>query len=140
MFNRPSGEAVTLLFTAAFPDGQTRLAAEEVWGAMICAACFACYGELEVRGPTPVDAGPVSGPKVVSLTPIYLDGDELRRLRRYRQHCECEREHGREEERWSGFDFNCYFELCRCCGLKRSGAGRAGRRSFAGAARAACST
>ena len=103
-----------LRFTAASPGGATYPAFDEVWGATICPDCFTCRGDLEVRGPDPApDDGTERRPKEV---------------RRFHQRCRCEG--GSKEERWVAwpgtnvrFDFNCYLELCYCCGIQPTRSG-----------------
>jgi hypothetical protein len=82
------------------------LGVDQIGGATICPNCFMCRGELEVRGlARAADDCVVRKPKDV---------------RRFHQRCRCE---GVDQERWLRFDFNCYLELCRCCGVEpiRSG-------------------
>jgi hypothetical protein len=81
------------------------LGGDNVRGVTICPGCFMCRGELEIRTPVPASDSAGSGQQDV---------------RRFRQCCRSE---GADEERWPRFDFNCYLELCRCCGVEpiRSG-------------------
>lgn len=63
---------------------------ERIWGATICLVCFTVYGLIEIEG---------LGTGV------------------YDQRCRCQ-ESAKPQERWAGFDFNTYLELCRCCGIE----------------------
>ena len=131
MRQRRSCEPVRLPYTAAFPGRGTYLAFDEVWGATICPDCFTCRGELEVRGPVPAsDDRTERRPKEV---------------RRFHQCCRCEG--SSKEERWVAwpgtnvrFDFNCYLELCHCCGIEPIRSGSRCRPSSARTARPARST
>ena len=63
---------------------------ERIWGATICPVCFAVHGLLEIEG---LGRGP------------------------YDQRCNCQVD-VEPAERWPGFDFNTYLELCRCCAME----------------------
>jgi hypothetical protein len=88
----PAAENTTeLQFVVTTESGQTRTVSEHVAGAAICPDCF------EIRGLLRVDTG---------------------RMSCCRQLCACEwpaRKLSADLERWPGFDFNTYLELCHCC-------------------------
>ncbi len=86
-------QPVVFRYLSADPEGAAHGRSQRIWGARICPGCFKLRGQLEVRGLSPGS---------------------------FRQRCRCE---GVDEERWPRFDFNCFLELCHCCGIEpiRSG-------------------
>jgi hypothetical protein len=93
-----SSEPVELYVNLPSPDARrTERITQRVWGAVICPECVRVRGSLVVQG--------------------YHPGC-------YEQWCRCDRERRSEpDERWVGWDFNTFVELCRSCTIEpiRSG-------------------